>query len=106
MNIPLAQRLGIALLLSTTMLCAQHDSKLFEDPILLKAGDKIMGHMRYYPSPVFHDMNGDGVLDIVVGDLVGKLTVALGRKTSDGIAFEAETPLNSKNGQQLTFKNW
>jgi hypothetical protein len=78
----------------------------FAEPVRLKAGDKFLGEKRLYPSPVFHDMNGDGRADIVVGDLPGNLTVAL-RDAGDGPpAHAAETKLQALDGKLLDFGNW
>ena len=69
-------------------------------------GDKFMGVGRLYPSPVFHDVNGDGALDIVVGDLPGFLTVALRKPGADRMAFGPETRLKDFEGKDLKFHNW
>ena len=76
----------------------------FAEPVRLKAGDKFLGENRYFPSPVFHDMNGDGRADIVVGDLMGKLTVAL--RTGDGVSYGGETKQLALDGKELDFANW
>ena len=52
------------------------DDGLFKAPVRLKAGDKWLGENRLYPSPAVHDLDGDGLPDIVVGDLRGIVTVA------------------------------
>jgi hypothetical protein len=54
---------------------------------------------------VFRDMNGDGRLDVVVGDLRGHLTVAL-QLPGDARSFGAETDLNGADGKVLDFHNW
>ena len=63
-----------------------------------------MGGDRYYPSPVFRDMNGDGQLDIVVGDLRGHLTIA--QRKGSTMEFEVETKVLQEDGKDLKFKNW
>jgi hypothetical protein len=73
-------------------------------PVRLQAGDKPLGTGRLAPSPVFHDINGDGLVDIVVGDLRGRLTVAL-RKPGE-LAFGAEEPIKDVEGKELEFHNW
>ncbi len=77
----------------------------FAAPVRLQAGKEFLGQGRLYPSPVYHDMNGDGRLDIVVGDLWGKLTVAL-REPGSSPAIAGETKLNGTDGEVLDFANW
>jgi hypothetical protein len=78
----------------------------FAPPVRLMAGEEFLGGDRLFPSPVYHDVNGDGLLDIVVGDLWGRLTVALRRKGADPRAYEAETELMAADGKRLDFHNW
>ena len=52
-----------------------------------------------------HDVNGDGHLDVVIGDLPGRVTVALG----DGLtpmSFGAEKKMVGSNKEPLEFNNW
>jgi hypothetical protein len=59
-----------------------------------------------YPSPVLQDMNGDGRADVVLGDLWGRITVAL-RTAGDGPpCFGPDEPLLGRDGAALDFKNW
>ena len=74
----------------------------FAPPVRIKAGDKFIGEGRLFPSPVLHDINGDKRLDIVIGDLFGRVTIAM--RTPQGVAVEA--PLKNRDGQDLKFKNW
>jgi hypothetical protein len=85
-------------------LLAQGEPK-FAPPVRLMAGGKFLGGNRLFPSPVFRDMNGDGRLDVVVGDLRGHLTVAL-QLPGDARSFGAETDLNGADGKVLDFHNW
>ena len=80
-------------------------SPTFAAPVRLKAGDKFLGEQRLFPSPVFHDVDGDGQRDLVVGDLRGIMTVAL-RAPGDGPTFAAETRLKDLDGKDLDFHNW
>lgn len=77
----------------------------FAAPVRLKAGDKFLGENRLFPSPTFHDVNGDGLLDIVVGDLPGRLTIAL-RQAGQPITYAAETKLQDGEGKDIDFHNW
>ena len=69
------------------------------------AGDAFLGERRAYASPAFHDVNGDGHLDVVIGDLPGRVTVALG----DGLtpmSFGTEKKMVGSNKEPLEFNNW
>ena len=91
---------------STALAQSAGASGTFAAPVRLKAGTQFLGEKRLYPSPVFHDINGDGLADIVVGDLIGQMTVAL-RKAGNGPAtFDAETELKDVDGKPLKFHNW
>ncbi len=78
----------------------------FAPPIRMKVGDQYLGEKRSYPSPVLQDMNGDGRPDLVIGDLRGKITVAL-RQPGDGLPqFAADKALKGRDGKDLNFANW
>ena len=94
--------LPLFLLLAATALA---QSPSFAAPVRLRAGDKFLGENRLFPSPVYHDMNGDGLPDLVVGDLRGRMTVAL-RLPGREVAFGAETELKGADGKALDFHNW
>ena len=74
-------------------------------PERIRAGDAFLGAGRYYPSPVLYDVDGDQRLDIVVGDLMGRVTVAR-RWAGKAPAFLAEKPLPDRDGKPLRFHNW
>lgn len=78
----------------------------FAAPVMLKAGDKNLGEGRLYPSPAMHDMNGDGLADIVVGDLFGRLTVAHRIKGEGPVRYGEEVKLLDFEGKELKFNNW
>lgn len=78
----------------------------FAAPVRLEAGGKGLGENRLFPSPMFHDIDRDGLLDLVVGDLRGKITVALRQKGEGSVRYAAETKLLAKDGKELDFANW
>ena len=111
MNIARLQRLvlavaGSALLLSAEGTADETKSVRFAAPVRIRAGDAFLGEERLYPSPVLHDVDGDGLADIVVGDLFGKVTVARRLAAKSPAAFGAEKPINDRDGKPLRFHNW
>ena len=81
---------------------AGDSSAQFEAPVRLKAGDQYMGAKRLYPSPVMHDLDGDGRMEIVIGDLIGNLTFC----TQKGEAWGSKESLKGADGKPLKFHNW
>jgi hypothetical protein len=78
----------------------------FAAPVRLHAGAKLLGERRLYPSPVYHDLDRDGLQDILVGDLRGRLTVAH-RLPGDGPAkYAEEKPVLDLEGKEIDFHNW
>jgi len=97
---------GCALLLNVFGTGQEPAKPVFAAPVRIKAGDAFLGQGRLYPSPVLHDIDGDNCFDIIVGDLVGKVTVARRVPAEDGLRVRAETPLKDRNGKPLKFRNW
>lgn len=92
---------------STSLAVAQDAPKsAFAAPVRLMAGKKPLGDERLFPSPVWRDMNGDGLADIVVGDLIGRLTVALRLPDSKPAAYGPEEKLKDLEGKEIDFHNW
>lgn len=81
-------------------------SPTFAPPVRLSAGDKLLGHNRLFPSPVFHDLDGNGTQDIVVGDLRGHLTMAARTAGTGPATYAAETKVTAVDGKVLDFANW
>jgi hypothetical protein len=88
---------------ATTLSLATAQGANFAAPVMIQAGDKVCGKGRMYPSPAAYDIDRDGKLDLVVGDLRGHLTYA--RQTGPG-AFAAEQKLRDAAGKVLDFGNW
>ncbi|MBI3819452.1 MAG: hypothetical protein HY286_12220 [Planctomycetes bacterium] len=101
----LAHSLTFTILAASVQAQAPKETK-FAPPVRLKSGDAFMGGGRLYPSPVFKDMNGDGLPDVVIGDLFGRITVSLRLPGKDPRAFAAETELMAADGKRLDFHNW
>jgi hypothetical protein len=108
MNIVRRQTLALAMAggaaISSYGLAQDSDGSVrFAAPKRIQAGGAFLGEGRLYPSPVLHDIDGDGRADVVVGDLFGRVTVA--HRSSDR-SFSSEEKLKAKNGKELKFHNW
>ena len=77
----------------------------FAAPRKLLAGDAYAGHGRLFPSPVLYDVDGDERADLVIGDLIGKVTWARASPSEPGI-FEKEQAFLMRDGEPLKFSNW
>jgi len=85
---------------------AKNLASTFAEPVRIRAGEALLGEKRLFPSPVWQDMNGDGLADLVVGDLFGRLTVALRNSDSGPATYAAETKLAAADGKDIAFHNW
>ena len=107
MRSPLVAPFAVGLLAVAAQLTAQTaTAPTFAPPVKLRAGAKGLGENRLFPSPVLHDMDGDGLADLVVGDLRGRLTVALRQRGAGVPTFAAETKVMANDGAELDFANW
>jgi hypothetical protein len=84
---------------------AMAQAPTFAPPVRLKAGDAFLGENRLFPSPVYHDLNGDKLADIVVGDLRGHLTVAH-RVAGATATFAKEDKVLGADGEIVDLHNW
>jgi len=98
--------LGGMLVVAAPLTAQQPTAPTFAPPVKLMAGGKGLGENRLFPSPVLHDMNGDGLADLVIGDLRGRLTVALRQPGAGAPKFAAETKVMANDGSELDFANW
>lgn len=94
------------LAVSSTLVAQQATAPTFAPPVRVQADGKDVGTSRLYPSPVLHDTNGDGLADLVIGDLRGRITVALRLPGAGLPRFAKETKLLAKDGEELDFANW
>jgi len=97
---------SIPLFLVSWTAVAMAQAPEFAAPVRIEAGTKLLGENRLYPSPVFHDVDRDGLPDLVVGDLRGKITVALRMKGDGPVRYAAETKMLAADGKELDFQNW
>ena len=96
--------LPAALLASASLSSAAPSGEVtLAEPVLVQASDKMLAEGRPYPSPSMFDMNGDGRLDVVVGDLFGHITYAIQKE--DG-SFGAEQKLQDAKKAIIDFGNW
>jgi len=102
---PLTALLLVGIAAGLAPRAAAQDSELFAPPVRIQAGDSFAGFGRMYPSPAFHDVDGDGLLDLVVGDLPGRVTWAR-RAPGDGVHFLKEQRMQTASGQAMDFGNW
>jgi hypothetical protein len=94
------------ILMGSATVAQENARPRFAPPKRFKVGDVYLGENRTYPSPVLHDYDGDGRRDIVVGDLAGRLTVALGVSSDGARSLGPEKPVEDRNGKPLRFHNW
>ncbi|MHC4973074.1 MAG: hypothetical protein ACYTG3_12155 [Planctomycetota bacterium] len=111
MSLARPRLLALAIAGSAIILCSRGSADetnrvRFAAPVRIRAGDAFLGEERLYPSPVLHDVDGDGLADIVVGDLFGRVTVARRLAAKPPVAFGAEKPINDRDGKPLRFHNW
>lgn len=78
----------------------------FGAPTLVHADTLLSGIGRRYPSPVMHDVDGDGLADLVLGDLYGAVTVSKRLAGEGAPRFGPEEPLLANDGTELVFNNW
>lgn len=76
----------------------------FESPVeLLADGKAIKG--TGYPSPTLYDIDRDGNLDLVVGDIMGNILVSQ-KSSASSLTKWDETKNLECNGEPIRLKNW
>lgn len=94
----------LSLALATSL--AQQPTTKFGTPEQVRADALLAGIGRRYPSPVMHDVDGDGLADLVLGDLYGAVTVSKRLAGEGPPRFGPEMPLLASDGTELVFNNW
>lgn len=89
---------------SARVVAAPSELLRFADPVELTA-DSSPTRAITYPSPTFHDLDGDDVRELVVGDRFGRITI---REFVGGDADSAWTAnaMRSVTGKPLKLTNW
>lgn len=98
--------LGLSLLGLAHPASAQVKDVKFSNPVRIKAGDRFLGQGRWFPSPAFHDVDRDGHVDLVIADLMGRVTWARREAPGAVVRFAAERPMRTRDGSSLRFNNW
>ena len=93
-------------LFAVPLVAQSASSTAFAPPVRVQVADKWLGADRQYPSPVLHDVDDDGLADLVIGDLKGLLTVARRERRDGAPSWLAERPLLATDGRPLDFHNW
>ncbi|MEZ6059804.1 MAG: hypothetical protein R3C19_05535 [Planctomycetaceae bacterium] len=85
---------------------AEDAKSLFQKPVQLTAANEPMGNGIYYPSPKLQDLDGDGVAEMLIGDLTGRLLFAKRSGDENSTAWSQLEPLTTADGQPIKFDNW
>ncbi len=80
------------------------DAALFAAPVQLTAEGEPIADMTY-PSPTLFDLDGDGMRELVIGDIFGSVRVAEPQAEEAGLAWSACEKLQS-DGKDLRLNNW
>ncbi|HQZ66758.1 MAG TPA: hypothetical protein PLY87_16815 [Planctomycetaceae bacterium] len=96
--------LAASLIVWTAM--AEDATLQFRAPVQLKAGEGMMGQGILFPSPKMQDLDGDGVAEMLVGDLRGQLLVSKRQGGGDSTQWSALESLKTADGEPIKFDNW
>lgn len=70
---------------------------------LTTAGEAFTGIL--YPSPVLHDVDGDGQRELLIGDLPGRILVSEPTSETQGVAWSEQKSLEV-DGEPIRLNNW
>lgn len=96
-------------LLATTALsaaAAPAQTFSFAPPARILAGENLLGDGLPFPSPTIGDLDGDGVLDVLIGDVSGNISVASGKRVDGRLSFGPERRLEAGKAGLLAFPNF
>lgn len=89
---------------------ASFQNKYFSAPQRLMVGDQPLNAeaKQMYPSPAMYDIDQDGQLELVVGDIFGTLNVYENENDSGSgePAWSRHVALKSSDGQRIKVSNW
>ena len=85
------------------------EGDIFEAPVRLKVGEQYLNNAarQMYPSPAMFDIDRDGQLELVVGDIFGSLNVYenLSDEKLDPV-WSSHIPLKLNDGAKVKVSNW
>ncbi len=85
-------------------------SKYFDVPVLVMVGDRPLNTSagQMYPSPAVYDVDSDGQVELVVGDIFGSLNVYENQNDSGkgDPVWSQHVPLKSADGEPVKVSNW
>ena len=85
------------------------EGDIFEAPVRLKVGEQFLNKAarQMYPSPAMFDIDRDGQLELVVGDISGRLNVYenLSDEKSDPV-WSSHIPVKLSDGANVKVSNW
>ncbi len=84
---------------------AQAEDAQFARPVEITTAGKTYVDVLY-PSPVLHDLNGDGKQELIIGDLRGYLQVAKRDSATDSPEWGDSQMMQSVEGKDIKFSNW
>lgn len=113
---PKFSAINILFCLTTCICCVssfavaeEKGARLFEKPVLIRAGGEIYnreGIMRY-PSPAIVDIQNDGIDELIVGSLFGRLQVCSDQNEGKGTPkWSAPEFMKDVDGETIKLNNW
>jgi hypothetical protein len=82
------------------------DADLFQAPVQLMAGGAELAKGTLYPSPELQDLDGDDQPELLIGDLVGRITFARRAGSGPEVTWSTLEPLKTADGKDIKFDNW